>query len=62
MEHASASDQHSFGFRNIRIGNAAVDRAGRGTFLVIEKSYAFSAFAGKDVINVFSQWRTSFAV
>ena len=57
MESAGSFDQYIFGFGNIGIGHAAVDRACCSAFLVVKKSDAFGAFVGRNIIDVLSQRR-----
>ena len=52
MQRAGALEQHVFGFRNVGIGDAAVDRANRRTCLMVIKSYTLSAFGGDNVIDI----------
>src|SRR5271156_6639280 len=52
MQHASALDQHLFGFWDVWIGDAAIDRADRGALFLIEEADALGALVGDYVIDV----------
>src|SRR5579859_522074 len=62
MKRAGAFEQRGFGFGDLRVGNAAIDRACGGAFLVVEEADTFGAFVGRDVIDVLGDWRMSFTV
>src|ERR1700719_933883 len=62
MQHACALDQYLFGFGNVRVGDAAIDRAHRGALFLIEEADALGAFVGDDVIDVFLDRRLGRAV
>lgn len=55
MEFPSACDQRLLGFRVVRIGNAAVNRAYCRTLLLIEKSDALRTLVWSDIIGVLAK-------
>src|ERR1700678_3999721 len=52
MEHARALDQHFFGLGNVRVRDAAIDRAYSRALFLVEEADAFGAFIRNDVIDV----------
>jgi hypothetical protein len=62
MESFRALEQHGLGFGNFDIRDAAIDGAERRAFFVIEEADTFSAFLGRDVIDVLSEWRMAHAI
>src|ERR1700683_1340023 len=49
MEHARAFDQHFFGLGNVRVRDAAIDRAYSRALFLVEEADAFGAFFRHDV-------------
>jgi hypothetical protein len=62
MKCTGSADQYFFGFWNFGIRDAAVDGTCSGALFVIEEADAFGAFLGDDVIDIFSERRTTLAV
>jgi hypothetical protein len=62
MQRLGTLEQHGLAFRNIRVGNTAVDGTYRRTCFMIEKAYAFRALLRHDVENVVGNGRMLLAV
>jgi hypothetical protein len=53
MEPFGPLNQSRFGFGVVGIRHATIHRAYRRTLFLIEKSHAFSAFVGDNIIDIF---------
>ena len=57
-----AGQQHRLGLEIVRVRDAAIDRADRGTCFVIVKADAFGALGGNDVIDILRDGRAHLAI
>ena len=62
MELARALDKRRLLLWEVRVGNAAIDRACRGALFLVEETDAFAALVGRNVIDVLPKRRMLAAV